>query len=217
MSAIRLSLLCVLRMRCRYNGVMSYFHVPTIHTFLLAILMAGICAVGSAQAVGNGIKTIDVHTDPRGGVVAHATLNIAAPPAVVQQILTDYEHWPELFTVSMRMARIERYPDRVVTDIYLKHGFLSGERRLLGENRELPEGGVHTTMLEGDFRRYSRTWKISSDGTNKTTKAEFHLEVEVDTLAPDWLVATMMKRELESHFQILNEKASQRAGLSPGH
>ena len=196
---------------------MSYFHVPTIQTVLMAILLAGICAGGSAQAGVDGVKTIDVHTDPHGGVVAHATLNIPAPPAVVQQILTDYEHWPELFTLSMRMTRIERYPDRAVTEMYLKHGFLSGERRLLCENHELPGGGLNTTLLEGDFRRYFRTWKFSSDGTNKITKAEFHLEVEVDTVAPDWLVATMMKRELESHFQILLAKASQRAGPSSGH
>jgi len=163
------------------------------------------------------IQALDVRPEAHGGVVAQATLHLAASPSVVQEVLTDYEHWPELFTVTMRMARIERYPDRVVADIYINHGFMSGERRLLCENRELSGGGLTTTLLGGDFKRYARMWKVGPDGTNSATKAEFRLEVEVDTWAPDWLVVTMLKQELKSHFQILKAKTEQRAGLSIGH
>lgn len=162
------------------------------------------------------IEHLTVHAAERGGVTALATLHLAAPPRVVQEVLTDYEHWPDLFTVSMRMARIERHPGRIVTDIYVQHGFLSGERRLLCENRELPGGGLSTTLLGGDFKHYVRTWKVAADGSGGATKAEFRLEVEVDTWAPDWLVATMLKRELESHFRLLKTKTEQLAGLKGG-
>ena len=161
-------------------------------------------------ASGETIERLEVHAEAKVGFVVTATVHLAAPPIVVQEILTDYEHWPDLFSATVRMARIDRFPDRTVADIYIKHGFLTMERRLLCENRELPGGGLATTMLGGDFRHYSRTWHLSSDGSTNSTKGEFRLEVDVDTFAPNWLVATMLKKELESHFEILKTKTEHR-------
>jgi ribosome-associated toxin RatA of RatAB toxin-antitoxin module len=171
-----------------------------------------LCALsgGLAQAA-ELIEKLHVHAGPRGGVEAEAILHLAAPPALVQEVLTDYEHWPELFTVSMRMVRVERHPDRAVTDILVKHGLLSGERRLLCENRTLPEGGVSTMLLAGDFRRYARVWKVSPEGSDRTTKADFRLEVDIDTWAPGWLMALVLKQELHEHFLLLKQKVEQRA------
>jgi len=167
-------------------------------------------------ASGETIERLEVHAEAKVGFVVTATVHLAASPAIVQEILTDYEHWPDLFSTTVRMARIERFPDRTVTNIYIKHGFLTMERRLLCENRELPGGGLTTTMLEGDFRHYSRTWHLSSDGSTNSTRGEFRLEVDVDTFAPNWLVATMLKKELESHFEILKTRTEQRTRQPTG-
>ena len=40
---------------------------------------------------------LDVRTDPSGGVRATANILFPAPVSVIQAILTDYAHWPELF------------------------------------------------------------------------------------------------------------------------
>jgi hypothetical protein len=42
------------------------------------------------------------------------------------------------------------------------------------------------------------------------TKADFELLVQVDTIVPDWLIAIAMRRELEAHFRIVQERALQR-------
>ncbi len=138
--------------------------------------------------------------------MAHAVLHLLASPAMVQAVLTDYEHWPELFAVPMRVGRIERQPGRVVTDLYLTHNLMFGERRLLCENLELPGGGIETRLLGGDFKQYDRIWKVRAGQTPMTTHAEFELHFEVDTLAPDWLVAKVLKNELLTHFRVLKEK-----------
>lgn len=155
-------------------------------------------------------QALEVRTEPSGGVRAKATLRIPAPPAVVQEVLTDYGKWPELFEVSMRLARLERHDHGAVTELYITHALLPGERRLLCENTELPGGGLTTTLLGGDFKRYARTWKVAQDGDETRTRAEFELLVEVDTWAPDWLIAVAVRRELEAHFRILREKAISR-------
>lgn len=177
-------------------------------------ILAPIWPVPPAAALNDSGKPdkadqIEVTGEPGGGVRATATLHLAQPPSVLQQVLTDYENWPNLFGTPTRLARVERRADRVITDVYIQHPILPGERRLLCETLVLPEGGLVTTLIEGDFTRYVRTWRLSSEGQG--TMAQFELVVEVQTWAPDWLVAIELKRQLEKHFRILRDTAATRA------
>jgi ribosome-associated toxin RatA of RatAB toxin-antitoxin module len=166
---------------------------------------------GSAAWAAEPASTLEVRSEPSGGVRATATLLLPVPPQVVQQVLSDYERWPDLFGVTMRLARLERHAAGAVTDLYIKHPFLPSERRLLCENRELPGGGLVTTLIAGDFHRYARTWQVTAGGDQGTTRAALDLLVEVDTWAPDWLVALELRRQLLTHFRILREKVLAKA------
>ncbi len=181
---------------------------PAVRICTAALTLTGLLfgPVQQARADGDTAKLV-VNTDPDGGVRAAAVLEIPASRAAVQAVLTDYAHWPELFTTTMRVAHLDRQQDRVITDLYLNHMLLPGERRLLCVSRELPGGGLETTLLGGDFRRYHRTWRLSETNGGAGTRAEFDLLVEVETFAPDWLVALGMRRELEAHFRLLRERA----------
>jgi hypothetical protein len=190
--------------------------LPLRHTavLLVTISVSTLDALDQATPVAwagtDDPAKLEVHTEPSGGVRASATLHLPAPPSVVQQVLTDYAKWPELFGVPLRLAHLERQGDRVLTDLYLSHALLVGERRLLCENLELPGGGLVTSFLAGDFRRYSRTWRLMQDGNEGLTRAEFELLVEVDTWAPDWLMALELRHELDKHFRILRERVGER-------
>jgi ribosome-associated toxin RatA of RatAB toxin-antitoxin module len=150
---------------------------------------------------------LDVQTEPTGGVRATATILFPVEPAIIQRLLTDYARWPELFDVRMRMAEIRVQDGKVFTDIRIDHALLSGERRLLSETRTLPTGGLLTELKGGDFKQYRRFWKLIPVDGGTHTKAEFELAVEIDTMVPDWMVAVAMRRDLESHFRIIREKA----------
>ena len=123
------------------------------------------------------------------------------------RILTDYAHWPELFDVRMRMAEIREQDGKVFTDIRIDHAMLPGERRLLSETRALPPGELLTELKGGDFKQYRRFWKLSPIDGGVHTQAEFDLLVEVDSTMPDWMIALAMRRDLESHFRLMKEKA----------
>ena len=154
---------------------------------------------------------LDVRTEPTGGVRATATILFPVEPAIIRRILTDYARWPELFDVRMRMAEIREQDGRVFTDIRIDHALLSGERRLLSETRTLPTGGLLTELKGGDFKQYRRFWKLSPIDRGTHTHAEFELLVEVDSTMPDWMIALAMRRDLESHFRLMKEKALARA------
>ena len=159
---------------------------------------------------------LDVRTEPTGGVRATAMILFPVEPTIIQRILTDYAHWPELFDVRMRMAEIREQDGKVFTDIRIDHVLLPGERRLLSETRLLPDGGLLTELKGGDFKQYRRFWKLAPVDGGAHTKAEFELLVEIDTSVPDWMIALAMRRDLESHFRIMTEKALAQQELQSG-
>ena len=159
---------------------------------------------------------LDVRTEPTGGVKATATILFPVEPAIIQQILTDYAHWPELFDGRMRMAEIRVQEGKAFTDIRIEHALLPGERRLLIETRALPTGGLLTELKGGDFKQYRRFWKLIPIDGGAHTKAEFELLVEIDMMVPDWIVAAAMRRDLDAHFRIIREKALAQQELQSG-
>ena len=96
----------------------------------------------SARGYAADPVVLDVRTETTGGVKASATILFPVGPAIIERLLTDYAHWPELFDVWMRMAEIREQDGKVFTDIRIKHALLPGERRLLSETRTLPPGGL---------------------------------------------------------------------------
>jgi hypothetical protein len=156
---------------------------------------------------------LDVRTEPTGGVKATATILFPVEAAIIRQLLTDYAHWPDLFDVRMRMAEIREHDGKVFTDIRIDHALLPGERRLLSETRILPTGELLTELKGGDFKQYRRFWKLTPAVGGAQTKAEFELLVEIDMMVPDWMVASAMRRDLESHFRIIRERALAQQGV----
>ena len=159
---------------------------------------------------------LDVRTEPTGGVRATATILFPVEPAIIQRILTDYAHWPELFDIRMRMAEVRVQDGKAFTDIRIDHALLPGERRLLSETRTLPTGGILTELKGGDFRQYRRFWKLTPVDGGAHTRAEFELLFEIDSNMPDWMVALALRRDLETHFRIMREKALAQQELQPG-
>jgi len=154
---------------------------------------------------------LDVKTDPNGGIRATARLVFPAKPDVIQAMLTDYQHWPDLFEMRMKVADVKIRDGVATVDLRIEHALLPGERRLITESRSVAAGEIVTDLVGGDFRRYHRVWKLSAANGGSQTVAEFELTVAIDTIVPDWLVALATRRELEQHFRIVKEKAWERS------
>jgi hypothetical protein len=181
---------------------------------LLCSPSAAILWTGQAYAANSlPPDVVTVNIDPGGGIRATAQVFFTAKPEIIQTILTDYAHWPELFEVRMKVASLTIEHGIATTDLRIEHALLPGERRLVSESRTLPSGGLMTDLKAGDFKRYHRVWKLSPVGDGSETKGEFELIVEIDSIVPDWLVALATRRELEAHFRIVKDKALARTRL----
>lgn len=154
---------------------------------------------------------LDVKVESGGGVRATARVLFPAKPDVIQSLLADYSHWPELFEVHMRVADLNIHEGVATIDLRITHALMPGEHRLVTDSRMLPDGGLVTDLKGGDFKRYHRVWKLRPAGEGKQTSADFDLTVELDSLTPDWMIAIVMRQELEAHFRIVKQKALERS------
>ncbi|MBI3356701.1 MAG: hypothetical protein HY038_08035 [Nitrospirae bacterium] len=153
------------------------------------------------------VDTLEVKPESGGGVRAIAHVLFPAKPEVVLALLTDYEHWPALFEVRMRVAQFNVHEGVATTDLRIEHALMPGEHRLVTESRTLPNGDLVTDLKAGDFKRYHRVWKLQPTSEGNQTNAEFELIVEVKSMLPDWLIAIAMRQDLETHFRIVKQKA----------
>jgi hypothetical protein len=176
------------------------------------IIVMGCLVLGwSGWSRATESDALDVRAEPTGGVRATASILFPAPVSVIQAILTDYAHWPELFEGRMRVADLKFQNGVATTDLRIEHALLPGERRLVTESRILPNGGLVADLKGGDFKRYHRRWELTSVNGGAETRANFELVFEINSVAPDWLVSIATRRDLESHFRIVKEKAIVRA------
>ena len=164
-----------------------------------------IVALESWALAAADVDELEVGAEPGGGVHATAHPLFPAKPEVIQAMLADYAHWPDLFEVRMKVVTLNVHDGVATIDLRIDHPVMPGERRLVTESRVLPNGGLVTDLKDGDFKRYHRVWKLQSAGDH--TRADFELTVEPDSLAPDWLVAMVVRQELSAHFRIVKQKA----------
>lgn len=170
--------------------------------------MIGLCLLlWPAWSWSGDVMVLDVQPQSGGGVKAIASLVFPVEPAVIQRILGDYRHWPDLFEVRMRIADSREENGIAFTDIRIAHSLLPGERRLMCETRPIAGGGLLTELNGGDFKQYRRVWKLAPVEDGRHTKADFELMLEIETVVPDWMMAIAMRRELEAHFRMVREKA----------
>ena len=184
----------------------------TWFVFLLLLVIQGALStavLGSWVLAAADADGLDVKAEPGGGVRATAKVFFPAGPDVVQALLADYPHWPDLFEVRMRVAELTIRDGVVTVDLRIEHPLMPGEHRLITESRTLESGGLVTDLTGGDFTRYHRVWKLSPFGKGDQTRADFELVVEIKSMVPDWLVAIAMRQELEAHFRIVKQKALQ--------
>src|SRR6185295_10812209 len=104
-----------------YNTLLLAWFRPGLYTCAMAwgaMIVVGYLLFGwSGWSHAAEPVVLDVRTEPTGGVRATATILFPVEPAIIQRLLSDYAHWPELFEVRMRMAEIREQDGKVFTDI----------------------------------------------------------------------------------------------------
>ncbi len=182
-------------------------HITLLNVLVLLIGVALLLvSAGAHEALGADVDRLAVNSDPGGGVRATAKVLFPANPATVHALLTDYQHWPDLFDTRMRVAEVSTHDGVATVDLRIEHPLMPGEHRLVTDSKTLPNGVLVTDLKGGDFKRYHRVWTLQPVEDGTYTLANFDLVVEPSLMVPDWLVAMVTRQELETHFRIVKQK-----------
>ena len=182
----------------------------SVRAVLLFAVVCLTCAPRADAETFSSAWSLDIHLSADGLARVSARLELPGPPEIARVVLTDYEHWPELFPPGLRIVGIRREAQGVMTDVRASRHLLPGELRLVTETRETLPGVLETTLVDGDFHRYTRVWRLAPARDGRGTLAVLEMELHPRGWVPQWLFTIFLRRDLEAHFLKLQSAVAAR-------
>lgn len=168
-----------------------------ISRLILCLLLA--CAVPVAQARNLDVRVERVHTDAGGVYEVNASGEVAAAPAVVWRILTDYDRMEE-FVPDLRSARVlSRSGDDVTIEQVgvARVLFFRRDIRLVVHAREQPISQIDISLVDGDMRVYRCTWRLVPVPETGGTRVIYSGEMAPKFYVPGMLGANLIRSDVE--------------------
>jgi ribosome-associated toxin RatA of RatAB toxin-antitoxin module len=156
---------------------------------LLFPLLFAFCLPAMAQRPVLDLSVERVDTEEGQVYQILARGEVAAPPAAVWRILTDYNRMAE-FVPDLRSARvISRSGDQVVVEQFGSAHLLFFRRdiHLVVQVREQPITQIDVTQLDGDMKVYRCRWQLIPVAASGGTRVVYS-----GTLAPKFYVPGML-------------------------
>ena len=163
-----------------------------IARLLLCLLLA--CAL-PAMALGPALEVSveRVNTDSGNVYAVNARGEVAAAPAAVWRILTDYDRMAE-FVPDLHSAKVlSRNGDRAVVEQFGVAHFLFFRRdiHLVVQAHEQPISQIDISLVDGDMKVYNCTWRLVPVPETGGTRIFYS-----GTLAPKFYVPGMLGSNL---------------------
>ncbi|MDN5758679.1 MAG: SRPBCC family protein [Tomitella sp.] len=130
-------------------------------------------------------------------VSAHTEIEIAAPPAEVMKALADVEALPQ-WSAQHKSAVIEdRYDDGLPKRVRTTISVMGISDEMLVEYTWDGDAEVSWTLIESSQQK-SQLGRYTLTPTDKGTKAEFYLEVDLKIAVPGFIVKKGQKAGVET-------------------
>jgi ribosome-associated toxin RatA of RatAB toxin-antitoxin module len=160
----------------------------------LALCLLLVCALPAmAQRPGLDVGVQRVDSGAGNVFEVNASGEVAAAPAAVWRILTDYERMPE-FVPDLKQARVlSRSGDQVLVEQFGVVRFLFFQRtiHLIVQVREQPISQIDVSLVDGDMKVYNCRWQLIAVPETGGTRVVYS-----GTLAPKFYVPGMLGSNL---------------------
>ena len=173
--------------------------IPTMLVFACAVFAwsaSGATALAGAPALALNVERID---GADGGKVYRITSSgtVAAKPAAVWRILTDYDHLAD-YLPDMKSARVvARDGDKVTIE---QHGaanflFFSRDIRLTVQAHEQPPNKIDVSLVGGDMKVYRTSWELSPSDAGGTT-VRYDATIEPKFYVPGIVGTSLVRKDI---------------------
>lgn len=164
----------------------------------LCLLLA--CALPAmAQARKLDVRVERVNTDAGRVYEVNASGEVAAAPAAVWRILTDYDRMAE-FVPDLRSTRVlSRSGDEATIEQVgvARLLFFQRDIRLVVQAREQPISQIDISLVDGDMRVYRCTWRLVPVPETGGTRVFYSGEMAPKFYVPGMLGANLIRSDVE--------------------
>jgi ribosome-associated toxin RatA of RatAB toxin-antitoxin module len=163
--------------------------------FLSGLLAAG-GAASAAPALALTVERVDGADGSKVYQIA-SSATVAAAPAVVWRVLTDYNRMAE-FVPDLKSARVvSRSGDRVVIEQRgaVRFLFISQPIRLVVQAHEQALERIDVTLIEGDMKVYHAAWELHPAAAGGTT-VNYSASIEPKFYVPGVMGASLVRQDI---------------------
>ncbi len=161
----------------------------------LCLCLLMLCALPgwAAPAVAVGVERAD------GVYRITARGEVAAAPAAVWRILTDYEHLAEFVPDLERVRVLSRSGDEALIEQFGVARFLFFQRaiRLVVQVHEQPITRIDISLVDGDMKVYRCSWQLTAVPETGGTRVDYSGTLAPKFYVPGMLGSNMIRADIE--------------------
>ena len=182
----------------------------------LAFLLATLALAGPAQAATewetreNGIA-IEAHADDRGRGMVRASVDIAAPPAVVFRIILDCDRAARMSPGVKSCRVVSRAPDGTeIREHTVRWSFFLPTLHSTSRVTLTPDREIRFTCIGGDIRACDGSWKLEPLDGGTRTRVTYDMWATSPFAVPAGMISSMMRRDVPSSLKALRRECEGR-------
>lgn len=201
---------------CKMPGGTSARRAPYTLMLRLALLSLPLTLMAAPAALAQAYSAAPVvHAEASGGSAAsvRAEMDVAAPPSVVWQTLTDCEHATRFMPKLISCKVLQTGPGGrwEIREHRLKGGLFKPQMRNVFRADFTPNRRLAFHRVAGDWKKSEGEWRLSPVAGGKGTHVSYRTEVAVNGPVPVGLVRSAVAKGMPEAMLALRREAVARA------
>ena len=166
---------------------------------LCLCLMLACALPAMVEARNLDVRVERVNTDAGRVYEVTASGEVAAAPAAVWRILTDYDRMDE-FVPDLRSAKVlsRRGDEATIEQVGVARLLVfSRDIRLVVQAREQPMSQIDISLVDGDMRVYRCTWRLVPIPATGGTRVSYSGEMAPKFYVPGFVGSNLIRSDIE--------------------
>lgn len=175
--------------------------------FLALLALAGPARSATEWDLKDGGLAVEAHADDQGRGLVRASIDIAAPPAVVFNIILDCDRAARMSPGVKRCRVVSRAPDGTeIREHTVKWGFFWPAMRSTSRVTLRPDREIRFTCIGGDIRACEGSWRLDPLDDGRRTRVTYDLWATAPFAVPAGLISAMMRRDVPQSLKALRRE-----------
>jgi uncharacterized protein YndB with AHSA1/START domain len=177
----------------------------------LLLVLAGPARAAAEWELKDGGIVVDAHADDHGRGMVRASVDIAAPPAVVFRVILDCDLAARMSPGVKSCRVVSRAADGTeIREHTVKWGFFLPTLRSTSRVSLEPDRLIRFTCIGGDIRACEGSWKLEPLDGGQRTRVTYDMWAASPFAVPASLVSGMMRRDVPQSLRALRRECEDR-------